>query len=95
MAEFSNEYAILKMASDRQSRHVICLQAVRLGPEHATLVIMNHEYVYRGYLRHFRDRRKLGEILIGVAHGLKELHEMGYVHRDLKPENIVLTLKPL
>ena len=34
-------------------------------------------------------------MLICIANGIKELHEMGYVHRDLKPENIVLTLKPL
>jgi len=49
---------------------------------------------FRRYLRTKRDSRKLGKILMLVANGLKELHELGYVHRDLKPENIVLNVQP-
>jgi serine/threonine protein kinase len=47
---------------------------------------------FRRYLRTSRDARKLGKILMYVATGLKELHELGYVHRDLKPENVVLNV---
>ena len=50
---------------------------------------------YRRYLRRERETRKIGKILIQAAHGIKELHELGYVHRDLKPENIVLNTKPI
>ena len=54
--------------------------------------MLTYEMDFRRYLRVSRDPRKLGKILIKVAIGLQELHELGYVHRDLKPENIVLNV---
>ena len=53
-----------------------------------------YEMDFRRYLKVSRDPRKLGKILINVAIGLQELHELWYVHRDLKPENIVLNVQP-
>ena len=71
------------------------METVRFGLDHASLVMPKYEMDFRRYLRRERDPRKLNTILLCVANGLKELHQLGYVHRDLKPENIVLNLKPV
>ena len=92
--DFLNEYGVLKQADVKQLHNIIPLSEVRLGLEHVSLVMPRYEMDYRKYLRNERDPRKLATILLCVANGLKELHEIGYVHRDLKPENIVLNLKP-
>ena len=92
--DFMNEYSVMKQADSIQLHNIIPLSEVRLGLEHVSLAMPRYEMDYRKYLRTERDPRKLGTILLCVANGLKELHELGYVHRDLKPENIVLNLKP-
>ena len=92
--DFMNKYSVMKQAYVKQLSNVIQLSEVRLGFGHASLYMPTYQMDFRRYLRVERDARKLGKILMLVANGLKELHELGYVHRDMKPENIVLNLQP-
>lgn len=36
------------------------------------------------------SKAEIKQIMLGIAKGLKELHENGIMHRDIKPENIML-----
>lgn len=91
--EFNNEFCVLMLAKEARSQHLVGLNEARLHPEHVSLEIMRYEMDLRLYLEKHRDHRKLVDILLQVASGLRELHELGFVHRDLKPENIVLNLR--
>ena len=93
--DFITEYSILKQAREIKLKHVISLNNILLGVDHAAITMQKLEMDLRTYLRKYRDFRQLNRILGMVAEGMKELHSIGYVHRDLKPENIVLNLKPL
>jgi serine/threonine protein kinase len=85
----------MKKAVECNLFHLMRLHELQLGPDHVILKMEKFEMSYREYLRRHRDPRQIRLILDQVAHGLKELHSIGYVHRDLKPENIVISLKPL
>jgi hypothetical protein len=44
-----------------------------------------------GQIRYSFARQCLGELMVGLARGLNELHTAGKVHCDLKPQNVLLT----
>ena len=92
--QFTYEYEILTSAHEKDCKHIVPLQDVRLTRYAAVFNYNVYDMDLRMYLRKHRDHRKLNEILLQVVAGLKELHNLGYVHRDLKPENIVINIKP-
>ena len=93
--EFNNEYSISREAQQQKLPYLIHLSGVCLGVDHIALKLPTYEMTLRAYLRHWRDRRQIGTILMQAIQGVKGLHGLGFVHRDLKPDNIMLKLEPL
>jgi serine/threonine protein kinase len=93
--EFFNEYTIMTEASKGNFLKVIHLSGCELGSDHILLRMPRYPLSFREYLWRHRDANQLRTLMIDIALGLKELHELGYVHRDLKPENVMVSLKPV
>lgn len=62
-------------------------------------IVLITEYIRDGDLRkeigEIGSRKKVGEersleIITGILHGLKVIHEKNIIHRDIKPENILI-----
>lgn len=91
----SNELAILKQAAAKQLKHLAPLRRVCLGPNHLAFAMPEYETDFRDYLEQRRDVRYLNKILLLIAEGIQELHDLGWVHRDLKPENVMVCNRPV
>ncbi|MGZ3418287.1 MAG: protein kinase domain-containing protein [Polyangiales bacterium] len=72
--------------------NIVAIHDVGLSPRGAPFFVM--ELVRTGSLERqrdsFGDRAWAIELLLGVAEGLRALHEGGVIHRDLKPANVLL-----
>jgi serine/threonine protein kinase len=90
-----NEWVIMREATKKNCQHIVHLISAEIGIDHVLLRMPKIEMSFREYLWNHRSFKDLPAFLTNIAHGLKELHELGYVHRDLKPENVMVSFRPL
>ena len=64
----------MKQAKEHDLKHIIHLNNVLLGSDHAIISMPKYDMDLRQYLRDHRDFRELNKLLLMVGEGLKELH---------------------
>jgi hypothetical protein len=58
----ANEYAVLKLAAEKELKHLAGLKGVYLGRNHVALRLAEFEIDLRDYLEEYRDTRALTKI---------------------------------
>jgi len=91
LAEMANEAKVLRRL---HHRHVIRLYKFERDAQFPFLIL---EYISGMNLKQWLVRGERDDnqapvrILTGLAEGLADVHEAGYVHRDIKSENMLVT----
>jgi len=86
----------IKVMAELQHENIVNFKEIFDTPKHYYVVM---EYITGGELfdriieLHRYTELDASHVIAQVLHGLKHLHDKGFVHRDLKPENLLLSSK--